>query len=179
MKLKIHRKTALNPKSINRFPRTNMSRLKVVQKIYIICNTRWFCCHLYTRLFQCRMKNVIIRQLYTVGMHHSGTKQLEVGPVYYCSKEPNNPKDQNAIAVYEDEPCRRRICYLRREDAVKLKDIITYAKGPIYLRAKFSAEKFSRFKGPMQNCSIGFKCSDEDSEQLQLMLKGVYVHKIY
>ena len=83
-----------------------------------------------------RMKNVIIRNTYTVGMHHSGVKQLEVGPLYFCSKESSNPRDPNAVAVYADESPRRRVCYLRREDALKLKDILTFVQGPCYLRAK-------------------------------------------
>jgi len=125
------------------------------------------------------MKNVIIRNTYAVGMHHSGFKQLEVGPLYFCSKEPSNPKDPNAVAVYADESLRRRVCYLRREDALKLKDVLNYVQGPCYLRAKMCPEKFSRFKGPMQNCSIGFKCNDTDSERLATLLNGVFVHKIY
>ena len=125
------------------------------------------------------MKNVIIRQVFAVGMHHSGVKQLEVGPVYSCTREADNPRDNNAIAVYSDEALKHRVCYLHREDSRKLKDLIVFAKGLVHLRAKFGAEQFSRFKEPMQNCSIGFKCSDDDCAKLQPLLNGVFTHRIF
>ena len=125
------------------------------------------------------MKNVIIRQVFAIGMHHSGVKQLEVGHVYFCAREADNSRDNNAIAVYSDEALKHRLCYLRREDSRKLKDLIVFAKGPVYLRTKFGAEKFSRFKGPMQNCSIGFKCSEDDCAKLQPLLNGVFIHRIF
>ena len=124
------------------------------------------------------MKNVII-QVFAVGMHHSGVEQLEVGPVYFCAREADNPRDNNAIAVYSDETLKHRVCYLRREDSRKLKDLIVFAKSPVYRRAKFGAQKFSRFKGPMQNCSIGFKCSEDDCAKLQPLLNGVFIHRIF
>lgn len=125
------------------------------------------------------MKNVIIYNIYVVGMHHTGVKQLEVGPVYYCKQEQENPKDPNAVAVFEDKTLHRRVCYLRREDAQKLKDVLICAHGLCYLKAKMRAEKYSKFKGPMQNCNIGFKCSEADSFRLESMLKGVFAHKIF
>ncbi|KAL4221567.1 hypothetical protein ACF0H5_019824 [Mactra antiquata] len=125
------------------------------------------------------MKNVIIKQVYAVGMHHSGVRQLDVGPIYYCGKEEGNPKDPNAIAVYEDKNLRHRVCYLRREDAAKLKDIVIYSQEPCYLRAKFGPEKFSRFKGPQQNCNIGFKFDESDATALAAMLNGVFIHTIF
>jgi hypothetical protein len=124
------------------------------------------------------MKNVIIRNQYIVGMHHGGRKQLEVGTIYYCKPEPTNPVDPKAVAVYEDRNHRRRICYLRREDAWKLHDVLPYAKGPCYLKPKFAAEKFNKYKGPMQNCSIGFKCHESDCDRLEQLLNNS-VHRIF
>lgn len=87
-------------------------------------------------------------------MHHRSQRQLEVGTVYLCKLEPENPKDDNAVAVCEDKHFLRHVCYLRREDTQKLHDILICAQGLCHLKPKFNAEKFSKFKGPMQNCSI-------------------------
>ena len=111
-------------------------------------------CHLYYDFFHRRMKNVIIRNTYAVGMHHSGVKQLKVGPLYFCSKEPSNPRDPNAVAVYADESLRRRVCYLRREDALKLKDILTFVQGPCYLRAKMWLESFPTLRDPSKTAAM-------------------------
>ncbi|KAH3841046.1 hypothetical protein DPMN_114505 [Dreissena polymorpha] len=124
------------------------------------------------------MKNAIIRNVYVVGMHHGGKKELEVGALYFCKSEPNNPWDPNAVAVFDDRDLTRRVCYLRREDARKLGEVLGFEQGTCYLRPKMKAEKFSRFKGPMQNCSIGFKCQ-EDVTRLKPVLNSTYIHKIY
>ncbi|KAH3828471.1 hypothetical protein DPMN_130444 [Dreissena polymorpha] len=63
-------------------------------------------------------------------------------------------RNRNSIAVYGDSHLHQRRCYFRREDALNLKPC--FAKGPCYLRAKMSPEKFSKLRGPMQNCSIDF-----------------------
>jgi hypothetical protein len=125
------------------------------------------------------MKNVIIRNVYVVGMHHTGAKQLEVGPLHYCRHEPGNQKDCNAIAVYKDSHLHKRRCYLRREDALNLKNVLNFAKGPCYLRAKMSPEKFSKLRGPMQNCSIGFRCCETDANSIAEILKSSYIYTIF
>ncbi|KAH3712211.1 hypothetical protein DPMN_071894 [Dreissena polymorpha] len=127
------------------------------------------------------MKNVIIRKFCVVGMHHTGAKQLEVGPLHYCRHEPGNRKDCNAIAVYGDSHLHQRRYYLRREDALKLKTVLNFAKGSCYLRAKNVPEKFSKLRGPMQNCSLGFRCCETDADSIAepQILKSVYIYKIY
>ncbi|KAH3815118.1 hypothetical protein DPMN_111287 [Dreissena polymorpha] len=57
------------------------------------------------------MKNVIIRNVYVVGMHHGGKRELEVGALYVCKSEPENPWDPNAVAVFDDRDLSRRVCY--------------------------------------------------------------------
>jgi len=118
------------------------------------------------------MKNVIISNMYAVGMHHHlGQREMEIGPVFYCAHEPTNPRDVNAVAIYSDRELTRRACYLQRCDASIVKDILTFAHGPCYVRAKSHAEKFNKFKGPMQKCNIGFKCQNENVSHLEQLLK--------
>ena len=38
------------------------------------------------------MKKVIVQNLYAVGMHHWGGKELSIGPLYYCRLEEGNPE---------------------------------------------------------------------------------------
>ena len=46
-----------------------------------------------------------------------------------------------------------------------------HSYGPCDLRAKSLAEKFNKFKGPMQRCNIGFKCQNENISKLEQLLK--------
>ena len=39
------------------------------------------------------MKNIIIKNVYAVGMHHWGPRQLEIGSIYFLKLE-ENPRDQ-------------------------------------------------------------------------------------
>ena len=114
------------------------------------------------------MKNVIIRNLYAVGMHHWSGRQLEIGPVYYCRPEVN-AFDANAIVIMQEKESTTKAAYLRREDARVIKKLfeLNYISSSCYLRAKSVPEKFSRSKGPMQNVSIGFRVPDSKAEDLQ------------
>ena len=40
------------------------------------------------------MKNIIIKNVYAVGMHHWGPRQLEIGSIYFLKLEEENPRDQ-------------------------------------------------------------------------------------
>lgn len=61
-----------------------------------------------------RMKMLIIHNLWCVGMHHWGSRQLAVGAGYKLCRESNNPKDANAVCVL-DGPNKN--AYMKREDA--------------------------------------------------------------
>ena len=78
---------------------------------------------IYIRDFQetVIMKNVVIRNLYAVGMHHWAGNQLQIGPVYYSQPEPNNVYDANAVAIFEEKELSKKAAYLRREDAKLVK----------------------------------------------------------
>ena len=71
------------------------------------------------------MKNIVMRNLYAVKMHHWGGNQLEIGPVYYCHPEPNNIHDVNAVAIFQEKQLSQKAAYFRREDA-KLVKLLFY-----------------------------------------------------
>ena len=75
------------------------------------------------------MKNVIIKGVYVVSMHHWGRRELEVD-----------------------------------------------GGGKVYLKAKMSAVKFNRHKGPMQLCNVGFKCQDRDVDSVRQVISGYDVN---
>lgn len=101
------------------------------------------------------MKNVTVINVNAVGMQHRGWLDIPLEVVHYCKWEEDNPKDNCAIAIFEDIDCTRRVAYFQREDSSVLyrsfKDKLI--NGPCYLKAKQHINKFSKKKGPMQNIS--------------------------
>lgn len=96
---------------------------------------------------------------------------MPIDVVHYCKWEPNNPKDECAVAIYADSECRRRVAYFRREDSAVLHTLFKehLLEGPCYVKAKHPVSKFSIQKGPMQSISIGFKCCDAKVEVIRNM----------
>ena len=120
------------------------------------------------------MKNVIIRNLYAVGMHHHGPKEMATGSaVYYAKPELGNLFDKHAIAIYENKECTKIAAYLRRQDAQHVKELfdLGFIHGVCYVRAKDIPVKFNKFKGPMQSVSIGFKMQENQASDLIELMK--------
>ncbi len=131
-----------------------------------------------------RMKNVIIRGFYAVGMHHYGSRELAIGPLYYAKPEPLNRYDSNAVAIFSEDTLRpgSKVAYIRREHAKIVKELFDgdFIVDKCYLRAKASPEKYSKRSGPMQNISIGFKVADSKKSQLEIVLqKTPFAYKIF
>lgn len=127
------------------------------------------------------MKNVIIRNLYAVGMHHWGGRELVVGPVYYCHPDPCR-FDENAVALYADKNRSKKVAYIRREDAKNVNALFAlgYIHGTCYVRAKATPEKFSKRTGPTQSISIGFIVRDDLMTGLSEKLVSMgHVFKIF
>ncbi|KAH3748010.1 hypothetical protein DPMN_182447 [Dreissena polymorpha] len=127
------------------------------------------------------MKNVTIRKFCVVGMHHTGAKQQEVGPLHYCRHEPGNRKDCNAIAVYGDSHLHQGRYYLRREDALKLKTVLNFAKGSCYLRAKNVPRKVFKAARADAELQHRLRCCETDADSIAepVILKSSYIYKIY
>ena len=114
--------------------------------------------------FSDKMKNVIIRNIYAVGMHHWGPREIPIDVVHYCKWETMNPRDNCAVAIYADEGFTRTVAYFRREDSSVLYQLFRdkLIEGQCYVKAKKPVSKFSRRTGPMQSVSIGFKSSESN-----------------
>ena len=84
-----------------------------------------------------RMKQAIIRNSYAVGMHHYGSRELSVGPVYYCQPE-TNIHDANAVAIYEDSACTKKFAYFKREDSYEVRQLfqLDFDHSSAYVRTR-------------------------------------------
>ena len=71
------------------------------------------------------MPNVIVYRMFCVGMHHWGTRELEVGTPYFCKPEPQNAYNRHAVAVFVDKEMQRQATYSRPEDACTISRVCT------------------------------------------------------
>ena len=91
-------------------------------------------------------------------MHHWGFKQLEVGLGYKIVREPENPKDCNAIAVSHDG---RKMAYLKKDNAFIISRLMKMGLSNIWrLKPKDDAVVKDKRTGPQQLCTVGFKVDD-------------------
>lgn len=127
------------------------------------------------------MKNIIIKNVYAVGMHHWGPRQLEIGSIYFLKLEEENPRDHNAVAVFEDRQTRHCKAYLRRCDALVISKLFrdNLIHGCFYLKPKSGLDRFSQRTGPAQKCNIGFQTSDENVAHVTQILQNVVSFIVY
>ncbi len=113
-----------------------------------------------------RMKNVIIKPVYAVGMSHYGPKELRVGGIFQAKREINNTHDVNAVALY-DGP--RKVAYLKRHSALLIAKLMdqNVNRSAFFFKASVPAEFINRRLGYTQRCSIGFKCPDSNVEKVE------------
>ena len=67
------------------------------------------------------MQQLLIRPVFTGGMHHYGRRELSVGTNYLLQLEPNNKYDNNAVAIYDG---LRKKGNLKRDSAKIMSKII-------------------------------------------------------
>ena len=104
------------------------------------------------------MKNVIVKGVYDVGIHHWGERELAVGTVYKIKHEPENPKDSNAVAVFQDRDFQHKQCNLRRPDAFVVAKLFrrNLIQGLCYMKAKCPVDRWRSQTDPQQKCNLGF-----------------------
>ena len=101
-----------------------------------------------------RMKNVVIKNLYAVGMHHYGGKELPIETPMFCFPEPNNRWDPKAVAIFHDRVKANKAAYIRRVDAaVVFKKMLKMVFW--YLKDKGPVEKHTKKSGALQRINIG------------------------
>lgn len=120
------------------------------------------------------MKNVVIKQLFAVGMHHHGGRELPIDIPMFCSPEPTNKWDPKAVAIYHDREMSLKAAYLKRSDAAVVSELFQKGiiSGPCYLKAKGPIEKITKRTEPQQKINIGFKCENEKLEIVKTQLQG-------
>lgn len=81
------------------------------------------------------MKNVIIKGVYAVGMHHWGQRSLQIDDVLYVKNEPDNHFDKNAVAIFKDREMTNRCAYLQKKYAKVLVRLFeeNLPRGLVYL----------------------------------------------
>ncbi|VDI68917.1 Hypothetical predicted protein [Mytilus galloprovincialis] len=105
------------------------------------------------------MKYLIIPNLLAVGMHHWGHRHLEVGLGYRVKREPENPKDPNAVAILYDG---ERKAYLKKNHSFVITRILKMnISNVIRLKPKEDALVKNKHVGPQQLCTIGLKVNEE------------------
>lgn len=91
-------------------------------------------------------------------MHHWGFKELEVGLGYNIEREPDNPKDSNAIVIKFEG---RKMAYLKKDNAFIVSRMIkNNISTVIRLKPKENPVVKDRRVGPQQRCTVGFKVQD-------------------
>lgn len=63
------------------------------------------------------MKNIIIKGIYAVGMHHLGSRSLPIDEVLYVKNELENHFTENAVAVFRNREMSDRCAYLQKKYA--------------------------------------------------------------
>ena len=89
-------------------------------------------------------------------------RELAVGPVYFFKHELENPKDCNAVAVFQDRDFQHKRCYLRRPDAFVVAKLFrkNLIQGLCDMKVKGPVARWSRQTCPQQKCKFGFRCID-------------------
>jgi len=118
------------------------------------------------------VKTIVI-QVYAVGMHHYGRKELHVGVGYKLKREPENKYHANAVSMH-DRDSDRTVGYLQRKYADKISPIMSAGLATntgFYVKPKQQAEFKNKWVGPIQMCNLGFRCSEENITNVQAVLK--------
>ena len=131
--------------------------------IFCFCFISVAYCYHRTTYRNYRIKLLIVKNLWCVGMHHWGPKQLVVGAGYHLEREIDNHRDPNAVCIY-DGPNRK--ANLIREDAFVISKIIDLGLSRKWLlKPKEDATVKNRRTGPQQRCSICCKTSSNSLDQ--------------
>lgn len=64
------------------------------------------------------MKNVVIKQLFVVGMYYYGGRELFIDILMFCFLELINKWDLKVVVIYYDREMLFKVVYLKRLDVV-------------------------------------------------------------
>ena len=121
-------------------------------------------------------KFILVEQLDAVGMHHWCKRSLQKGEVLTLVREPDNPVDKNAVALYNQNGSEK-MAYLGWSDAKRMKILMEHPN--VLNRYNLMAIVTGKWEvvvwdqGPRQTCNVAlqvFEC------HCQEMLK--YINEI-
>ena len=115
------------------------------------------------------MPILVIHNIWAVGMHHWGARELEVGSGYVLELDKHNPKDKNAVQIMEGKVRRR--AYVKRENATVISALLCMKLADKWLlKPKEPAIVRSHRTGPEQRCNVGCKISTSQIEKATTFL---------
>ena len=115
------------------------------------------------------MPILVVPNVWAVGMHHWGARELVVGAGYSIAVDEGNKHDSNAVEVLDE---KRRKAYLKRENAALIAQLLRMNVSEKWLlKPKEPAITKSKRKGPEQRCNIGCKISDRHVDNVVKYLK--------
>jgi len=114
------------------------------------------------------MDMVTVSPVFAVGMQHWGPLALQNNQPHIVLEEPTNPKDLNALAVYDGQMTKRG--YICRRQAGGLCQMIRASQitGSIYLIPKESETSIRYVReGPSQEALLIFRVKTENKEEVK------------
>ena len=119
---------------------------------------------------------IIVEELDAVGMHHWCKRILHRGEILKLVREPDNPVDVNAVALYNDTGSEK-MAYLGWADAKRVALLMQHAN--VLNKHNLMAIVTGNWKvvdwdqGPRQTCNVAFQVFECHSEQLLDYIKGI------
>ena len=105
------------------------------------------------------MNNLLINDMWAVGMHHHGARQLAVGEGYSLQPEPDNKFDKYAVRITDGGIAR---AYLKKDNAQIISKLFEVGVGAIWkLKPKEDPVVKEYRTGPQQRCNLGCRCRSE------------------
>ena len=124
-----------------------------------------------------QIKTIVVYSVYVVGMHHYGSRQLEIGDGYTVLHETSNDKDVNALSVNKNNHI---VGYVKKEQSRVLAKLFndSLVNSRVFMKPKFEPIIRNRRKGPEQRCNMGLRCLDENVNKVRDHLSGHFVLKV-
>ena len=121
-------------------------------------------------------KFIIVEQLDAVGMHHWCKRKLQKGEVLRLVREPNNPVDVNAIALF-NENGSERLAYMGWSDAKRMKLLMEHPsvlnKSELMAIVTGKWEVLVWDQGPRQTCNVALQVFECHSQQVLDYIKEI------
>ena len=121
-------------------------------------------------------KFILIEQLDAVGMHHWCKRNLQKGEVLTLLREPDNPADKNAVALYNQNGSEK-MAYSGWSDAQRIKILMEYPH--VLNRCNLMAIVTGKWEvvvwdqGPRQTCNVALQVFECHCEEMLKYIKEI------